>query len=269
MGTNTARVSIPIVGETLSEFDENYTVILSRSVNAVIIRGTGHGTILDDDALPAISISDAATTEANTGVRALAFTLRLSAKSGRPVSVDFSTMDGTAVAGSDYLGTNGTAIIPAGKLLTKISVPVVGNARSESNETFFVNLANPVNATLGDAQGAASVKDTDRGPAVLVGDALVFEGASGKYAEFTVVLSAPSEKPVSVNLGTSADTAVKDVDYVARPSIDLYFPPGETAQNVRIELTGNPGSSGRRFNLIAVSAVNAALSDKIGTCVIP
>ena len=269
VGTNTVRVSIPIVGETLSEFDENYTVILSRSINAVIIRGTGHGTILDDDALPAISISDAATTEANTGVRALAFTLRLSAKSGRPVSVDFSTMDGTAVSGSDYLGTNGTAIIPAGKLLTKISVPVVGNARSESNETFFVNLANPVNATLGDAQGAASVKDTDRGPAVLVGDALVFEGASGKYAEFTVLLSAPSEKPVSVNLGTSADTAVKDVDYVARPSIDLYFPPGETAQNVRIALTGNPGSSGRRFNLIAVSAVNAALSDKIGTCVIP
>ncbi len=269
VGTNTAHVNIPIVGETMSEFDENYTVVLSRSVNAVIIRGTGHGTILDDDALPSISISDAATTEANTGVRALAFTLRLSAKSGRPVSVDFSTMDGTAVSGSDYVSTNGTAVIPAGKLLTKISVPVVGNARSESNETFFVNLANPVNATLGDAQGAASVRDTDRGPAVLVGDALVFEDALGKYAQFTVFLSTPSEKSVSVNLGTSADTAVKDVDYVARPNIDLYFPPGETAQNVRVVLTGNPGSSGRRFNLIAVSAVNAALSDKIGTCVIP
>ena len=274
IGTNTVKIIVPIIGELLSESNETFRVVLSRNINAQIVEGTGRGTILDDDALPSLSITDAATVEANTGERALAFTLRLSARSGRSINVDFHTADGTAVAGLDYVATNGTVLIPPGVLLKKITVPVKGNAISESNETFFVNLANAVNATLGDAQGAGNVRDNDRAPSVSVIDATVFTDLSGRFALFTVRLSAPSDKPVTVNVATArnsvgATAAVPGVDYVAYPESPLYFPPGETALNVVVSLLNAPASSGKRFYLTTISAVNAVQVDKLGTCIIP
>jgi len=269
VGTNTVQVVIPIVGERLSEFDETFTLILSRNINAAIVEGTGRGTIIDEDALPVLNISDAATTEGSTGARALSFKLRLSAKSGRPVSVDFATADGSAVEGLDYLGTNGTVIIPAGKVVAKISVPVVGNLRSESNETFHVNLTGAANATLGDAQAAGNIRDNDRAPSVTVSDASVFTDPAGRYAVFTVFLSASSDKPVTVNVASAGNTAVAGVDYVGYPEAPVYFPPGETAQNVVVLLLNDPSSTGKRFYLTTTSAVNAVLADKLGACIIP
>ena len=200
--------------------------------------------------------------------------LRLSARSGRAISVDFGTANGTAVAGLDYLATNGTVLIPAGVLLKRITIPVLGNTVSESNETFFVNLSNVVNATLGDAQGAGNVRDNDRAPTVAVGDAQTDFDTDGRFAEFTVRLSAPSEKPVTVNVVTArnssgAGAAVPGVDYVAYLESPLFFPPGTSALNVKVRLLNDPASAGKRFYLTTTSAVNAVLADRLGTCVIP
>lgn len=70
-----------------------------------------------------------------------------------------ATADATAVAGSDYSSTSGTLTIPTGNVTGVITVPVIGDAVLEPDETFYVNLSSPVNATLIDNQawrGAAS-----------------------------------------------------------------------------------------------------------------
>ncbi|MEY2409547.1 MAG: large repetitive protein [Verrucomicrobiota bacterium] len=238
-GTTNQTINVPVMGDTLSESNETFLVTLSLPVNANIVTFQATGTILDDDALPALVISDARGVELNAGARNLTFNLRLSVPSGRAVLVDYATADDTAVAGSDYVRTNGTVIFPPGSILQSVRVPVLGNLTSESNETFFVNLSAPVNATISDGHAVGSIVDNDRVPALFINDVTVTEGNTGvTNAVFTVRLSVASERFVSVGYTTSNHTAHAGVDYAAA-SGTIVFAPGTTNQLISIGILGD------------------------------
>lgn len=119
--------------------------------------GTGTG--------PSLSIADASITEGNSGSKSLTFTVRLSkADRNRVISVNFSTADGSALGGSDYTPTSGTVSIAAGRTTATLSVPIAGDTAIELDETFVVNLASPVNATIGDAQAVGTIVNDDAPP---------------------------------------------------------------------------------------------------------
>jgi|APTNR8051073442_1049403.scaffolds.fasta_scaffold00006_28 alpha-glucosidase len=66
------------------------------------------------------------------------------------VSVNFGTTDGTALAGSDYIATNGTLNWAGGELATKFfDVAITDNGIYENTETFSVSLSSLVGADLG------------------------------------------------------------------------------------------------------------------------
>ena len=166
-GGTSMTIPVAIVGNTLNEADEFFRMNLSRSVNTVIIDGQGIGTIMDNDPLPQVSLADVTAVEVNAGVRSVAFTLRLSAKSGRTLSVDFATADGTALAGSDYVATNSTVVFLAGALTKKVTVGIIGNTVHEDAETFLLNLSNATNATISDGQAVGNIRDNN--PAARLG----------------------------------------------------------------------------------------------------
>jgi len=88
----------------------------------------------------------------------------LSAPSGKTVTVDYATANGTtnpATAGSDYIAKDGTLTFQPGQTSKTLNVTVLGDALHEANETFFMKLSNAVNATLGDAQGIGTITDDD------------------------------------------------------------------------------------------------------------
>ena len=58
-------------------------------------------TILDNDPLPGISISDASIAEGDAGTAILTYTVSLSAPSSKAISVNYASADGSA-DGSDY-----------------------------------------------------------------------------------------------------------------------------------------------------------------------
>ena len=60
----------------------------------------------------------------------------------KEISVDYSTSDGTAIAGSDYTATSGTLIIAPGQTSGTISVPILADLSDENNETANINLSN-------------------------------------------------------------------------------------------------------------------------------
>jgi hypothetical protein len=93
---------VAVLGDTIAEPTETFTVILSGPTSASITDGQGTGTITDDDAVPTISISDVTVTEGNAGTTNAVFTVSLSISSGQPVTVGFATTDGTATAPADY-----------------------------------------------------------------------------------------------------------------------------------------------------------------------
>ena len=100
-GHKTNKVAITIVGDTLDEANETFFVRLSNPVGATIADGQGVGTITDNDAPPTVSsVATLTVPEGNNGDTPIAsIGVTLSAPSGKHVSVDFTTVDGSADSG--------------------------------------------------------------------------------------------------------------------------------------------------------------------------
>jgi len=113
-------------------------------------------------AQPSLSINDVSATEGDSGTKNFVFTVTLSAASHLQVKVDFATANGTATtADSDYQSNSGTLTFNSGDTAKTITVLVNGDQKFEPNETFFVNLTNPVNATISDNQGLGTITNDD------------------------------------------------------------------------------------------------------------
>jgi hypothetical protein len=188
---------------------------------------------------PVVSINDVAVVEGDAGTVNAVFTVSLSFASGDTVTVSYSTHDGSAVAGADYVATSGVVSFPAGTTAQTLSVPVKGDALDEDDETFSVDLTAPVNADIGDGQGVGTILDDDPPPFVSIGDATVVEGNSGTtLAAVAVTLSAPSGRTVSVTLTTTPGTASAGTDYVAS-TLNVSFPPGTTTTTAFLLVLGD------------------------------
>ena len=134
---------------------------------------------------PALSIADAQTVEGNAGVKGLLFPVTLSAPATAPVSVSFSTADGTAATPADYAVGNGTLTIAPGRTSTSIKVDVVGDLEIEPDETFTVSLKGPAGATLARATATGTITNDDTSSPVTAGN---YKGATqnANYVFFTV-----------------------------------------------------------------------------------
>lgn len=143
-GQTSKPITVQVVGDTRDENDETFQATLSGATNAVIVKPVGVGTILDDDVSPTAYINSISVTEGDSGTTDAIFTVSLSAPAGEPSSLNFATADGTATAGSDYLSTSGTLNFAVGDTSQTVVVPVQGDTLVEGNETFFLNLSNPM-----------------------------------------------------------------------------------------------------------------------------
>ncbi|MEP2775426.1 MAG: Calx-beta domain-containing protein [Luteolibacter sp.] len=115
-----------------------------------------------------LSIADASVAEGNSGTKNLTFTVNLSkADRKNTVSVAYSTANGSATAGSDYTASSGTVTIAAGKTSATLNVPIIGDTVVEPDETFFVNLSNPVNAAIADGQAVGTIMNDDSPPSAV------------------------------------------------------------------------------------------------------
>jgi CSLREA domain-containing protein len=253
-GNITTTISVPINDDNIFETDETFTVKLSNPNNATIATGTGTGTgtILNNDPVPTISIADVTQNEGNSGNTSYDFAVTLSNPSYQTITVDYATADGSATAPSDYtaLSTAQLTFNP-GETSKIVTVQVKGDTTHEADETFFVNLTNPSNATIADNQGVGRITNDDPLPAISINDATPQnEGNThnpGNVPDetnhtFTVSLSNPSDETITVDYATqdgTANPATAGSDYVAIPATTLTFNPGETSKTVTVVVKGD------------------------------
>ncbi len=264
----TKHVTVTIIGDTLDEPNETFFVNLSNATNATILDNQGQGTITDNDAAPSISINDVSVAEGDTGTTNANFTVTLSAASGQTVTVNYVTADGTATAGSDYTAASGTVTFTPGQTQQTISVTVNGDTTFEPNETFFVNLNTPTNATISDTQGQGTITNDDPPPVVpslSINDVSITEGDSGtKTLTFTVSLSPSSSQTVTVAYATADGTATAGSDYQST-SGTLSFAPGDTSKPVNVTINGDTTvEPDETFFVNLSNAANAPVIDSQG-----
>ncbi|MBC8094310.1 MAG: DUF11 domain-containing protein, partial [Akkermansiaceae bacterium] len=113
--------------------------------------------------VPSLTIADVSAPEGNSTNTApvLAFEVRLSYPNSQTVTVNYATTNGTALTSSDFAPTNGVLTFLPGETNKNVRVRVIGDTLVEPNETFFVNLSTPVNATLADNQGVGTIVNDD------------------------------------------------------------------------------------------------------------
>jgi hypothetical protein len=158
-GSATATLTINPTADTTIEANETVALTLATGTGYTIGTTTAvTGTITNDD-LPSINLSPNGQTavEGLTSPQNLSYTVSLSSSSTQTITVQYSTANGTALAGSDYTATTGTLTFNPGVTNKTISIPILNNSVNEANETFTVKLTSPTNAILG---GTATVTNT-------------------------------------------------------------------------------------------------------------
>ena len=230
----TRTITVAVVGDLLDEIDETFFINLSNASNATLADAQGVGTITDnDETLPSISLSDVALREQNSGSTTFVFTATLDTPSGQTVSLDYGTADGTATAPSDYTAIpTATLSFAPGQITQLITVTVNGDTAGEPDETFFVNLANPVNAVLADAQAVGTIINDDGSRIFLP---LILKGGE---PDLVVESVTPSANNVTVVIKNQGSAPVSGAFYV-----DVYINPATapTMVNQTWELVGSQG----------------------------
>ncbi|WP_192884079.1 putative Ig domain-containing protein [Xanthomonas campestris] len=198
-GSSSATFTVLVNGDTLSEPNETFFVNVSNVSGAGVSDAQGQGTIVNDDALPSLSINDVSINEGNSGTTMATFTVSLSAASGQTVSVNYASADGTATAGSDYVARSGTLTFAPGTTAQGVAITVNGDTAVEPNETFSVALSGVSNASIARATGTGTIINDDAvvtvGPASLpsstAGSAYSQNlSASGGTAPYTFTVTA-------------------------------------------------------------------------------
>ena len=161
-GQTSQALNIGVVGDLSDEPSQTFIINLTSPVNATLPDAQAVGTILDNDPPPTISIDDLAILEHNDRSPRMRFTFTFCTAGDFPVSVNYATSDITATAGIDYTPSSGTVTFAPG---TSAGMKMIGDLnpdfQPEPNETFQVDLSDPVNSSIGDGLAIGTILDDE------------------------------------------------------------------------------------------------------------
>ena len=187
---------------------------------------------------PTIAVGDVRITEGDTGGRVAYFPVSLSAPSTSPVTVNYTTANGTAEQPADYTATSGKLTFAAGQVNKVVGVVIKGDTEDEDNHKFTLRLSTAENATIADGVGVGTILDDDvqSGVKITISDVTGREGKSGdpRAFYFTVSLSRAVSSTVTVNFATADGTALAPTDYVAKTGTLTFSPGAALSQRVTI-----------------------------------
>jgi Tol biopolymer transport system component len=193
-------------------------------------------------------------------------------------SVEYSTVGGTAMAGTDYVPTSGTLTFAPGEIEKTFSIPLIDDAADEDDETIVVRLAGQTGAAkLGEPSVAAVlIADDDPPPLLSISDASVGEGdGRNDGMTFVIKLSQPSLRTVSVAISTQAVTATPGVNFAPGTDFNqtsgvMTFPPGATWGLLTIGIVPDTvPEPDETFKVVLSNPVNAkvARGEGVGTII--
>jgi serralysin len=281
-GTDTAHVTYTYgSGYTVSGTSTNFTISGAagsdsfQGVEFVVFASGLQVSAVDLTAnlnVSDVTISDVTITEGNAGTKVATFTVTRTGGVSA-FSVNYATANGTATAGSDYLGAAGTVNFGVGENTKTISVTINGDTAVEASETFVVNLSGATGgAVITDTQGAGTITDDDAAPvigAVGVADLTITEGNAGTQLATFVVTRTGGTAAFTVNYATANGSAAAGSDYAAA-SGTLSFAAGATSQNVSVTIFGDTAVEPNEtffLNLISLTA-GGTLADAQGLATI-
>ncbi|WP_375329244.1 Calx-beta domain-containing protein [Microcystis sp. BLCC-F210] len=154
----TATVTVDPTADTTVESDETVALTLATGTGYTVGTTTPvTGTINNDD-FSQLSINNITVVEGLDNNAIL--TVTVDNPNPQPITFNYTTAPINATADVDYTSKTGTITIAANTSTATISIPILNDNLNEANETFAINLSNPINATLTNNKGIVTISDT-------------------------------------------------------------------------------------------------------------
>ncbi|MGA9572856.1 MAG: IPTL-CTERM sorting domain-containing protein, partial [Lysobacterales bacterium] len=276
-------ISVPVVDDSTVEPTETFTV---RFIPASETGTDGLPTVGASPATVSIQDNDSSSagelsilsTNVSEGDGMINVTVSRNGGSDGAASVDFATMDGTALAGSDYTANNGTLNWADGDAASKnIQIQILDDAVIESQEEFTVNLSNETGATIADGSATVVIYDDDGGGNFSISDVTVFE--IDQQATVTITRSNDNNTAAFVAWETRDGTAQDengDNDYKSDSSAisgELIWLDGDTSNTRTITIAIVPddkveGDEWFTVTLVSVQGADSVISKADGVVTI-
>ena len=234
--SRSATVTIATVGDSVGEPDGSVMVAIAANAASYQVGSPASATVAieDDDASFTLNVAGGGTVAEDAGNATFTVTLTSDDSVSEPITVKWRTVNGTAMAGSDYEGRDGTltfAVGAIGAALTKqVTVVITNDERHENDETFTVELSDPsgAGARIGTRSATATISDNDV-PALSIDDATADED-DGSIV-FDVTLDLQSDLEITATYTTSNGSATAPSDFTAAMGTVMFAVGAQTAQD--------------------------------------
>ncbi|WP_254508378.1 Calx-beta domain-containing protein [Anatilimnocola floriformis] len=240
--SSTKSFSVAITNDTLDEVLETISLSLTSANGAALgTQATALIQILDDDDSPPTNTDiefDSALYETREDNVWRSIYVQRNGDISQPGSVAFTTVNGTAIAGSDYVAQSGVVQFAAGERSKKIDIRIMNDNILEPTETFTVALSSPNGGVLGQrATTAIRITDDEVNAAGTIQfDRATFETQENwGYANINLTRTGGSVGAVSVRFAVTPGTAQAGSDYQA-VSGTVNFAAGQKSATVRVYL---------------------------------
>ena len=247
-------------------YEGNETIDVTGTSNALTITKASI-TLEDNDTQPSFAVADARAAEGD----AITFTVTRSGAMDNVVSVKWNTKAATgdgAASASDYteMSTATKLDFAKGAGTQTFTVATTEDTLNEANETFLIELTEPVGATITDAQATGTITNDDAAPTTLTlavdadndtenVQSSLAENGGAKTVKVTATLGGTTQfdvdKTVTLTVGDDADSATEGTDYTTVDNITLTIPAGD--QDVEHTFTLTPTNDAFREDTEIIS----------------
>jgi hypothetical protein len=236
-------------------------------------------TIAEADGIPTVQFNTSIY-KVNENCSIVSTNVTLNGTATLNITINYGTSSGTATSGSDFTATSGTLTFKPGDHSKFINISIINDSVYEPDQNFTITLSNPSSNVIVGSPGIATVtiKDDDSAPSIQFQSQSYNASEGGSLATINVMLSAPSEVPISVNYTTTDGTAIAGINYTQSsgvlqfasgsaiasfnvPIIDNYVINGNTSFNVSL---GKP-TGGASLGSLTKAVVNIIDDDQIAT----
>jgi hypothetical protein len=270
-GDATSRmITVPIVNDSVQETTETFTLALSNASGATLgAPASATISITDDDApqpAPGTLQFSVATQAVGEAAGNIVLTVSRTGGTSGAASVQYTTSNGTAIAGSDYTLTSGSLTWADGDATTRsIVVPVLNDVLQESAESFTLALSAPTGATLGAPASVTVTINDDDTPAPTPGTlqltaATLTVGEAAGTAVLTVSRNGGSSGAASVQYATTAGSATAGSDFTTTSGTLTWANGDATSRTIAVPIVNDSvQEAAETFTLALNNASGATL----------
>jgi uncharacterized delta-60 repeat protein/uncharacterized repeat protein (TIGR01451 family) len=256
-GVRSQTFDVPIIEDTLNEFDETVPLTLINPVGAFLGLANATLTIVENDFAPGVVTFGTNFYFVSEDAGQIAIEVfRTNGHSGA-VTVNYQMLTGTATADADYYATNGFVQFADGQTNAFLIVRIIDDSITEGNETVPVQLFGPSGgASLGIANATITIVDNDQPGTFVFSSSTYTVSESNAFATITVIRTNGNFGAVTVTALTSGGTATPSTDYGPVSTV-LNFDAGQTVRTFPITIVPD-------LNVEGTETVGLLLSNPTG-----